>query len=703
VAPRESLGLQFRRTFLLALGTSLVLTLTVAGVGVLRVSASLDRARDGLRRLELLPRIAHNLGEMQLSEDRWLTSADLKDLERFHQQSDTARADIQALAGLVDDEETRRLAGRLAEVAARYRGHVDAQADVLSGRRVGDDPARLQELTRNKKASVAEMDALGGELLRSELERAAARLRASFSSLVWSIGGMVAITLLAILIAFRSGSTIVLRLTHLAAAVRGFAASESRLDRRIPVDGTDELGEVAAAFNALLAAQQETIAHTLEIAKELGHAAERIRDAAREVGDGARRQHAGVGDATQVVESVVDHLREIATAVSSTVADARTGAAAAQLIQTSSTNLAQQANQVSEAVAETGLATAHLTSAVEEVAARTEVLSSAAKTTADEMAAVNASIAEVRARAGDAARSVGEVVRAATAGAQAVREAIVGIDRIHEESDLVVRATGDLVRHVEHIGGVVEVIEEVADRTKLLALNAGILAAGAGEAGAGFAVVASEIKELAGRTRASTGEIAEAIGAVREAADRSLAASSRGAAAVDAGVQLGRTAEHALAEILEGIRTSSDVARLIAGATDRQASSTALLQEAMEGVASSVVVIAKATGQETEEVRQIHAGVERLRKLADQMTIQSGEAQAAARGVANSVGGATARMASVERAHTEQSQANNRLIALMREITTITRSYQDVAQSLERSAQSLSQSARSLTDPDRST
>jgi methyl-accepting chemotaxis protein len=139
----------------------------------------------------------------------------------------------------------------------------------------------------------------------------------------------------------------------------------------------------------------------------------------------------------------------------------------------------------------------------------------------------------------------------AEAGYRAVHRTLDEIERIRDLTEIARTRINVLGARVDGIGDVVRVIQEIAEKTNLLALNASIIAAQAGQHGRSFAVVAREIKALAQRTASSTKEISDQIRAVQEESERATTAMEKGSAAVDEGFQIAIVAGDALTAIRE--------------------------------------------------------------------------------------------------------------------------------------------------------
>jgi len=230
-------------------------------------------------------------------------------------------------------------------------------------------------------------------------------------------------------------------------------------------------------------------------------------------------------------------------------------------------SILEQVSQASTSVA----------SASSEISASTEQMAAGAqeqKAQTAEVATAIEAMTKTLIENGSNASAVAEVAKqeklAAENGGLVVHETIDGMKRI---ADAVTRASGivgTLGKSSEQIGEIIQVIDDIADQTNLLALNAAIEAARAGEQGRGFAVVADEVRKLADRTTKATKEIGTMISAIQASTADAVGAMEQGRGHVEHGLILADRAGKSLTEIVQQSQELLDKITRIARAIEEQ-------------------------------------------------------------------------------------------------------------------------------------
>lgn len=259
----------------------------------------------------------------------------------------------------------------------------------------------------------------------------------------------------------------------------------------------------------------------------------------------------------------------------------------AQMVQ----RLAHDSGKVSHGCAEQSEATARMASSVERM---------------------SGAIVYVAGQAQEAAEVSSSSGRQAQDGRAVIEQTVADIHEISRSVKSVAECIHGLVESSRQIGGVAQVIGEIADQTNLLALNAAIEAARAGEAGRGFAVVADEVRKLAERTSRSTAEIARTLQAMQDNANVAVTSTDETVRLVDQGVERASQVTRTIGNIEQGSQQAAHMATGISSAIREQGTVSRDIEAQIERIAAM-------TNENNIVARDTHGAALDLDRLAGHM------------------------------------------------------------------------------------
>ncbi len=268
--------------------------------------------------------------------------------------------------------------------------------------------------------------------------------------------------------------------------------------------------------------------------------------------------------------------------------------------------------EITEAVQATASASNQISASAEEMAAGAQEQSAQASEVASAVEEMTSTIVETTKNANYAAENAKIAGNTAQTGSSVVYETVEGMKRI---SDVVGNAAGTiqaLGKSSDQIGEIVQVINDIADQTNLLALNAAIEAARAGEQGRGFAVVADEVRKLAERTTKATKEIAVMIKTIQKDTADAVASIQMGEQEVESGKQMAVKAGDSLKGIVDATNKVIDMINAVASASEEQSS-------AAEEISKSIESINNVTHESATGIQQIARASEDLNRLTENL------------------------------------------------------------------------------------
>ena len=435
---------------------------------------------------------------------------------------------------------------------------------------------------------------------------------ASFNKVLYTVVGLLVVGLVLIV---GVGALVARSISRRVNAVAQAAAAlaEGDVEQELTVSGHDEVGQMAESFRGSvaylreMAAATQTVAGgdlTVEVAPRserdlLGTAiasmVQNLRDVVSQVADGAGQ----IADSSSQLGKVTGETGAAVQEVSDTIQGL---AASAQETSTSANTSLDAVQQLSQAVDSIARGASDQARQVQ-----------GATTTASEMAA---DVERVAANANQVSEASQQTKASAELGASAVRETVASMSEIQQVVSEAAGRIEELGKLGEKIGAVVETIDDIAEQTNLLALNAAIEAARAGEHGRGFAVVADEVRKLAERSQRETKAIAVLIRDVQDSTRQVVDSMEIGSAKVKDGYARADQAGTALAEILTAVdATVTQVAGIAAAAQQMEAGAHSVVA-AMESISAVVEENTASTEEMAAQAGQVTVTIETIASVA---------------------------------------------------------------------------------------
>lgn len=374
--------------------------------------------------------------------------------------------------------------------------------------------------------------------------------------------------------------------------------SKGNLSPELPQNAPGEFGVMSDALNTMCGQMRMILAQLSSLSKRVVDSTSGAGESFLEVNDGIKAQSGMATKTYGAVEILRDQLLNTSTEIEEIAQRIEKSASQVSDMDSAIGQVAETMDGLNNIIEKASQSTSEGDQNVRILARDISSLLSrvdSAKAVLIEM--TNASV-KTRTDAKDAALTLGNLTGETERIGKAIEATLDGSDAIKASNERILRTTESLESRVDRVDDVLEAIHNLAERTKLLSINASIIASEAGEHGRAFSVVAREVKELAQSTAAAISEIAIVLGGLKEGFAQTVQTIHLGQKDVDRGVRLARDAAVLLQSIPEKVHRAAALSYEIVRSNDQQVAKAEQIDEIIGHVATTLLRVNDLLGEQ---------------------------------------------------------------------------------------------------------
>lgn len=532
-------------------------------------------------------------------------------------------------------------------------------------------------------------------MISTSLDEAYSALDASRNK--WITYGVLTVAAMTVLLGLLVRGVVTRPVDRTVDMLKSIAAGKGDLTKRLEVTSDDEIGILGKSFNRFVEGMRYMVKDIIGVSAEVSSAARDIGESSREISGAVSRQLRAVEDTSSsikemdaFIKAVVEDTDALSISSNEVASSARATSSSVDEVKINIEKLFYSGSSTASSINEIAISINQVASHVDELFKKTEDVVSA-------ILEIGAKVRDVENYARTQAE-LAEKVRedAEDLGLASVVKTREGMETLNEEvhsASIVVNMLGE---RSKEIGKILTVINDIADSTHLLALNATILAAQAGEHGKGFGVVGRQIKDLATKTTASTKEISVLINQVQEKAATAVDSMQRSSEKAEDGVRLSRDAQEALEKILDSSKRSFDMAKLIEKATIDQTKGVGKISNLSQMISDMVGEVKNASRDQSLAADEIIKDTAKMKKLMDKVKLSTVEQSRESKRVTESIFKVTEKVDRVAASTSEQMMLSRRIVTAMETVKAAAEECDRAVSMLEKTVKEMNNQADAL-------